>query len=608
MGGTGSDQRRSAAGPGTRLKRTHLACLIGLAALALLPGLGGSARLTYHEAFVAQGAREILDSGQWMFPTIGGLPWLEKPPLPWWLTATFGRIAGGVDETVARLPSALAAMGLVLGIAVMAARHYGPAIGLLAGAIQATTAWTVLRGRLAEADVLLACMITWSIVAFDEILRITTEMRPPLTPPSQGGEQHVAEPGGNLNSANRDFASPPGGSAPRWRRARWIFFALLGAMSLVKGIGFGAVIVLSIVAGMLLWQRDRITLRRLMFPAGWLLATLLALTWPLLMIARHGGGALALWAMHVTDRLSGPRGNGPFASEPWWEYVPTLLAQALPWTPLAVAGSARSLRRALSRLAPVAHLGELRSPAHLPAVVVTGDRLLWVWTVAPLGLLALATVKNAHYAIPAQIPWSIWAALALARLGEWLRRRGWNRAALRHAAWSGFAAMALVYGLGLWLLAPGFDRRGVEWAFYESAGRRLPRAMSVALLYDDWDRLPYEGPFGSIPHDLAVRLFYLDRPACWHIGTESLLAHNHVTGCCSQNRLRPGHGTDSPGSIDSAFVVIGRGRDLPGLEQLGRIEIIARGPSIREDRTYSLFSVHPPIQDRHLTPALRSGL
>ena len=92
--------------PKPRLKLTHLACLIGLAALALLPGLGGSSRLTYHEAFVAQGSREILDSGQWMFPTIGGLPWLEKPPLPWWLTAALGRVAGGVDETVARLPSA----------------------------------------------------------------------------------------------------------------------------------------------------------------------------------------------------------------------------------------------------------------------------------------------------------------------------------------------------------------------------------------------------------------------------------------------------------------------------------------------------------------------
>ena len=55
----------------------------------------------------------------------------------------------------------------------LAARHYGPGIGLLAGAVQATTAWTVLRGRLAEADILLACLVTWAIVAFDRILTDT---------------------------------------------------------------------------------------------------------------------------------------------------------------------------------------------------------------------------------------------------------------------------------------------------------------------------------------------------------------------------------------------------------------------------------------------------
>ena len=63
-------------------------------------------------------------------------------------------------------------MGLVLGVAVLAARHYGPGIGLLAGAVQATTAWTVMRGRLAEADILLACLITWAIVAFDRFLPV----------------------------------------------------------------------------------------------------------------------------------------------------------------------------------------------------------------------------------------------------------------------------------------------------------------------------------------------------------------------------------------------------------------------------------------------------
>ena len=44
--------------------------------------------------------------------------------------------------------------------------------------------------------------------------------------------------------------------------------------------------------------------------------------------------------------------------------------------------------------------------------------------------------------------------------------------------------------------------------------------------------------------------------------------------------------------------MIGRGRDLPALEQLGFVEIIARGPSIREDRTYAVFRVSPGEDDR----------
>ena len=34
-------------------------------------------------------------SGDWGYPTIGGLPWLEKPPLPWWLVAVLGHLPAG---------------------------------------------------------------------------------------------------------------------------------------------------------------------------------------------------------------------------------------------------------------------------------------------------------------------------------------------------------------------------------------------------------------------------------------------------------------------------------------------------------------------------------
>ncbi len=178
----------------------------------------------------------MIARGDVLVPTIGGRPWLEKPPMVWWLVALAGRIAGGVSEAAARAPSALAATALALGVATLAARRFGATAGLLAGLVQASTSWTVMRGRLAEADMLLACLVTWTMVAFDR---------------SRG---------------------EPEGRRP-WR---WAFFAGLGLTSLAKGIGFGAVMVGASVALVVAWDRDREALRRLRFWPGWALAGIVA--------------------------------------------------------------------------------------------------------------------------------------------------------------------------------------------------------------------------------------------------------------------------------------------------------------------------------------------
>ena len=537
----------------------NVAYLVGFSLLVLLPGLARCERLTYHEAFVAQGAREILSSGNWAYPTIGGMPWLEKPPLPWWLVASVAFYAGGVTENVARLPSIVATIGLVIGIAILAAHHYGTRVGLITGAIQATTAWTVLRGRLAEADMILACLVTWAIVAFD----------------------------GALTGQADDTTDSSFHLTPDWRRWRWVFFTVLGLTALVKGIGFGSVLVLIIVIVFLLWQRDMTFLQRVRVPAGWVLVAFIGLSWPVLMVLKHGSGAFSLWMVHVSDRLLFRQGPGPFSSEPWSEYVLGFLSQGLPWTPLAFMGAWQSVSHVFPVRQAMAHAHAGQRKCFIPA----GDRLLWVWAVSPVALLTLAPVKNAHYVVCAQVPWSIWSALALTRLSQQFHRRGYCPSQLVSAGRLTFVALALVYGLGPWFLGSWLDGRGVEWGFYEVAASKIPTGMPLSLLYDDWDRRPYESPFGSVPHDLAVRLFYLDRPLCLHINKDILLYHNMN---CAHNLpirsdlMHPPRQLPVPGQ---PFAVIARERDLPILRQLGHVELIARGPVIRHDRMYSLFQI-----------------
>ena len=491
----------------------RISLIVAVALLSLGLGLGRSGRLTYHEAFVAQAARELIQSGTWLVPSIDHRPWLEKPPLPFWLVKVAALISGQLDEAVARVPSVLAALALILGISHHGARRFSPKVGLLAGLIQATTLWTITRGRLAEADILLAALVTWTLLMVD---RLRGESHG--TPRAQG----------------------------KWRDL--IVFALLGLTFLVKGLGFGAVLIAAVVATLVGIDRDRVLLRRLFSIRGLLLTVLIALPWPVAVLFHHPQ-AWRLWTLHIADRLADHPEHFAGGSS-WWFYLPVVLSLVLPWTPFALIGVYKSLRRAVrERYGP--------------------DRLLWAWAIAPLVLLSFATVKNGHYAIHALPPWSIWAASGAIELGERLKSRGWNLSPRRVG--TAFIMLGMSIGLGHLLIVPSLDRRGREWSFYAEAGRRLKSTEAVTLIYDDWDRNPYPSPFGPFPHDLAVRLFYLDRPANWCQGVDQLTR---------SDASRP-------------FAVIARERDMPGLVRLGRVETLAVGPDLRWDRMYRLYLIEP---------------
>jgi len=365
----------------------------------------------------------------------------------------------------------------------------------------------------------------------------------------------------------------------RWRSWRWLFFGLLSASTLVKGTGFGAALALSVIALVLFWDRDQATRRRLLFPAGWLIVVVVATAWPLAMIVEYGFKVVGLWMMHITERVGSRIGHGTFAGESWRAYALNILAEGLPWTPVVLIGAWASLHRALRGN----HHGYgSRAFGGVETNQVTGDRLLCCWATAPLLLVSLASARNAHYAIYALVPWSIWAALGITQLGTWRIERGWSPAQLRRLTWGIFGGLAAAYGLSLWIAGPWFDRRGAEWAFYETTGHTLPPVAALILLYDDWDRDAYPTPFGPIPHDLAVRLFYLNRPACWHSDAKALA--DHRIGNC------PLHNVHDFGTL---MMIIGRDRDLPALQDLGQVQIINRSPAVRWDRTYVLAMVQP---------------
>src|SRR5437763_7152588 len=101
--------------PGDRLRfRDYLLLTVGCLAL-FLPGVVPSRTLSGHSAVVPQTSREMLARHDWLVPTAGGEPWLERPPLSAWvIAATDAAFGTAADDRVARLAAVLVAVPTVL--------------------------------------------------------------------------------------------------------------------------------------------------------------------------------------------------------------------------------------------------------------------------------------------------------------------------------------------------------------------------------------------------------------------------------------------------------------------------------------------------------------
>jgi 4-amino-4-deoxy-L-arabinose transferase-like glycosyltransferase len=97
--------------------------------------------------------REMQASGDWLWPTINGQTYYDKPLGSYWLVLLSRLATGSLDEESARLPSAVSGL---LGVALMmliARRLHTDAVALWAGLILATSFSFVFFARHASADV-----------------------------------------------------------------------------------------------------------------------------------------------------------------------------------------------------------------------------------------------------------------------------------------------------------------------------------------------------------------------------------------------------------------------------------------------------------------------
>jgi 4-amino-4-deoxy-L-arabinose transferase-like glycosyltransferase len=161
--------------------QVEIFCVIGLLIVALVlfvTNLGTLPLRDWDEGTVAQVAKEIASAPwsdrRWLFPTLHGEPYLNKPPLIHWLIALIYQI-GGVNEWTARLPGAILSAISVPLLYSLGREVFPSRTPCIYSALVYLTFLPIARhGRLAMLDGAVLCffiLLMWSVLRARRDLR-----------------------------------------------------------------------------------------------------------------------------------------------------------------------------------------------------------------------------------------------------------------------------------------------------------------------------------------------------------------------------------------------------------------------------------------------------
>jgi 4-amino-4-deoxy-L-arabinose transferase-like glycosyltransferase len=307
--------------------------------LVYLFNLGAVGFLAPDEPRYASIGREMAASHDFITPRLDQKPWFEKPPLVYWMVA-LGRFAHLPDEWAARLPVVLTSLIFLAFFYTVLEQEFSRRVAFAATAILSTSAgW-----------------VAYSSVAVNDL---------PMT---------VALSAAMLVALFQTR-----------RESGYLAGALLGLAILAKAF----VPLVLFVPVFLIARRTRWTMI--------LGCLVVAAPWHLLAWARNGGAFWQdyLWKQQILRFFSPSLAH----VQPFWYYLPVLLAGLFPWTPLA----ALLIRRKTFEDVRV--------------------RFLIAWILFALVFFSVARNKLPGYVLPLLPPLAIVFAIGLDRAGT--ARKWW---------------------------------------------------------------------------------------------------------------------------------------------------------------------------------------
>jgi 4-amino-4-deoxy-L-arabinose transferase-like glycosyltransferase len=329
----------------TNRTRTDALLLAGFCAFLFFYGLAQFGLIGADEPRYAQVAREMLERRDWITPTLGGRPWLEKPPLYYWQAIPAYSIFG-VHDWSARLPSAFDATLLVLAVYFFL-RRFLSGVELDGALIVASCAGIVGYSRAASTDMPLAAALSIAMLAWWAWFQ--TEKKIYLA----------------------------------------AFFVFLALATLAKGpvAPFLAFLVIAFYAAIVGELRSA---RKTLWWPGILLFCAVALPWYMAVQRRNP----TFFHEFILEQNLGRFSRNVYHHvQPFWYYLPVMLLALVPWTVLAVTALVESLRTWRSNRQRSANIeNDLRERFAVYAAC---------WLIVPVVFFSISQSKLPGYILPA---------------------------------------------------------------------------------------------------------------------------------------------------------------------------------------------------------------
>jgi 4-amino-4-deoxy-L-arabinose transferase-like glycosyltransferase len=309
-------------------------------AFLFLAGVQSVGLVGADEPRYAQVAREMMQRHEWVTPTLWGKPWLEKPPLYYWMTGIAYKAAGGVHDWAARLPSVVLTTLMVFFVYFWVRRFYR-GMELDAALITAASAMVIGFSRGASMDMPLTATLTMAMLSW--------------------------------------FA---------WytqRKRVWLlpFYFFLALATLAKGpvaVFLAAVIIAIFVA----LRREWKLLLGSLWPPGVLLFLVVALPW---YIAVQRANPDFVHQFIFQQNLARYTSDLYRHSQPFWYFLPVVLLGLVPWVAFVIAAVVDAVR-------------DWRSSVEQPPGDADLQIFLAIWFLFPVIFFSFSRSKLPGYILP----------------------------------------------------------------------------------------------------------------------------------------------------------------------------------------------------------------